>query len=273
MNLTLQSRKKLNNEIEIPILGFGTWQLNGKRAIKTVSWALEMGYRLIDTAEMYGNESEIGSVIKDSGIDREKLFITTKVWISNLGFDTTLEAFEKSLERLQISYVDLYLIHWPANERWTESWKALEKLYSEDQVRAIGVSNFNIELLKTLLEQFSVKPVVNQVEFSPFLFQKELLEFCQSNNISIMAYCPLTRGKKLEKPVLKSIAAKYNKSSAQILLRWGLQHRIIEIPKSGKKDHIKENSNVFDFKLDNQDMEKLDDLNEDFRVVDTSVWI
>jgi diketogulonate reductase-like aldo/keto reductase len=273
MNLSLHSRIKLNNGIEIPILGFGTWQLNGKKAYNAVSLAIKAGYRLIDTAAMYGNESEIGSAIRDVAIDREDLFITTKVWISNLGYKNTLAAFEKSLEKLKTSYIDLYLIHWPANDLWTESWKALQQLYDDGKVKAIGVCNFNITLLKQLLDDFSIKPVVNQVEFSPFLYQKDLLEFCKSNDIYIMAYCPLTRGRKLQNPIVNSIAEKYHKSAAQILLCWGIQHGLIEIPKSSKKNHIEENAKIFDFNLDKQDMQKLDSLNEDFRVVDTSMWV
>ncbi|MFW9898633.1 MAG: aldo/keto reductase [Candidatus Thorarchaeota archaeon] len=268
MELNIGSTLKLNNGVDIPIIGLGTWVLTGKRAYHAVLMALEAGYRLIDTAAMYDNERKIGEAIEDTDIPREEIFVTTKVWNNDHGYDKTLKAFEKSLRKLNLTYVDLYLIHWPATSLRNETWKALERIYKDEKVRSIGVSNFTIRHLNELFESSSTVPSVNQVEFSPFLYQKELMEFCQTNNIAVEAYCPLTRARKLDNPQLKSIGQKYEKTSAQVLLRWGIQHNVIQIPKSGSKDHIAENINIFDFRLDEEDMKELDKLNENFRIVD-----
>jgi diketogulonate reductase-like aldo/keto reductase len=273
MILEVGSKIILNNRVKIPIFGLGTWALDGRGAYKAVLWAIDAGYRMIDTATVYANEREIGDAIKDCKVPREDIFLTTKVWNSDQGYDSTLAAFDRSLKELKTSYVDLYLIHWPVEGLRSESWKALEKIYSDGKARAIGVSNYTVQNIKELLEESSTVPTVNQVEFSPFLYQKELLDFCTSQNIFIEAYCPLTRARKLDHPTLKIIGRKYNKSAAQVLIRWGLQHNIIEIPKAGSKDHIYENINVFDFNLNDQDMEVLDNLNEDYRVVDRNKWI
>jgi diketogulonate reductase-like aldo/keto reductase len=273
MELNISSTLKLNNGVDIPIIGLGTWILTGKRAYYAVLMALEAGYRLIDTAAMYDNERKIGEAIKDTDIPREEIFVTTKVWNNDHGYDKTLKAFEKSLRKMNLTYVDLYLIHWPVTSLRNETWKALERIYKDEKVRSIGVSNFKIRHLNELFESSSTVPSVNQVEFSPFLYQKELMEFCQTNNIAVEAYCPLTRARKLDNPQLKSIGQKYGKTSAQILLRWGIQHNVIQIPKSGSKDHITENINIFDFKLDDDDMKELDKLNENFRNVDDpNMW-
>ncbi len=268
MDLNINSTLKLINGIEIPILGLGTWMLTGNGAYQSVKWALESGYRLIDTATIYGNERKVGQAINDSGIPREEIFVTTKVWNDDQGYDNTISAFEKSLKRLKLSYIDLYLIHWPVTGLRRETWKALEKIYEDGKTRAIGVSNYTINHLIELLYTTSNIPTVNQVEFSPFLFQKDLLEYCNSRNIILEAYCPLTRARKLDHPLLKTIGKKHDKSPAQVLIRWGLQHGLIEIPKSSLKEHIHENANVFDIKLDDDDMNSLDILNEDFRVAD-----
>jgi len=271
MELKNHSKLKLHNGVLIPIIGLGTWDLNGNIAYNAVSWALEMGYRLIDTATIYGNEKEVGEAIKDSGIPRDEVFITTKVWKSDQGYDATLEALEKSLNKLDIDYVDLYLIHWPVPSKTIDTWKAMEIIYNEGKARAIGVSNYNLHFLNELFDNSKEIPVINQVEFSPFLYQKELLEFCNSKNIKLMAYSPLTRGEKLEHPKVLEIATHHNKSPAQVLIRWGLQHQIIEIPKSSNKAHLKENIDVFDFNLKANEMQDLDILNEDLRVVDDPV--
>lgn len=265
MALNLDSRFKLNNGIKIPVLGLGTWDLYGDDAYNAVQWALEAGYRLIDTAKIYANERPIGKALEDAKINREELFITSKVWETDFGYNSTLKAFEKSLNKLKLKYMDLYLIHWPQNKR-IETWKALEKLYEDGNVLAIGVSNFTIKHLKELFNETSIIPAINQVEFSPFLYQKELLEFCTSNEIRLEAYSPLTRAKKLDNPVLREIGKKYQKSTAQVLLRWGLEHGIIEIPKSGNKHHIIENADVFDFELTKEEMSQINDLNENLRV-------
>ncbi|TFF69451.1 MAG: aldo/keto reductase [Promethearchaeota archaeon] len=271
MTLKIDTQIELNNGVQIPIIGLGTWVLNGKEAYNAVSWALEMDYRLIDTATIYGNERKVGEAIKDSGIPRDEVFITTKVWKSDQGYDNTLRALEKSLKKLGIDYVDLYLIHWPVPGKTLDTWKAMEKIYEDGKARAIGVSNYNLHFLNQLLDNSEEVPAVNQIEFSPFLYQKELLEFCELKNIKVEAYSPLTRGKKLDNPKVLEIAQKYDKSAAQVLIRWGLQHQIIEIPKSGNKEHLKENINVFDFNLNTNDMQELDNLNKDLRVVEDPV--
>jgi diketogulonate reductase-like aldo/keto reductase len=271
MELKTDSRIKLNNDIHIPIIGLGTWILNGKTAYNAVKWALESGYRLIDTATIYGNERKVGEAIKDSEIPREEVFITTKVWKSDQGFNNALAAFDKSLKKLGLDYIDLYLIHWPVVGKTIETWKAMEKIYVDGKARAVGVSNYNIFFLSELFNNSNLIPAINQVEFSPFLYQEELLKVCNKHNIHLEAYSPLTRGYKLDHSKLVEIAQKYNKTVPQILIRWGLQHHIIVIPKSGNKTHIKENIDVFDFSLKNDELSHLDNLNEDFRVVEDPV--
>lgn len=265
MQLNKNFKIELNNAVEIPIIGLGTWMLSGNQAYQSVKWALEIGYRLIDTAKIYGNERKIGDALEKTDIPREELFITTKVWDSDQGYDSTLAAFDKSLKKLKLDYIDLYLIHWPARKR-QETWKALEYLYSEGKARAIGVSNFTIRHLQELLETASTIPVVNQVELSPFLYQKELMDFCLSKKIQMEAYSSLTRAQKFNNPTLKTIAQKYGKSVPQILIRWGLQHNVIQIPKSANQNHLKSNFDVFDFTISDDDMQKLDSLNEDYRI-------
>lgn len=273
MDFNVNSTLKLNNGVDIPIIGLGTWTLTGKDAYNAVLIALQAGYRLIDTAMMYGNERKIGEAVKDSDIPREEIFVTTKVWNTDHGYNKALKAFERSLKKLNMSYVDLYLIHWPVTGLRNETWKALEKIYKDGKARSIGVSNFTILHLNELFKTTSTIPAVNQVEFSPFLYQKELMEFCQANKIVVEAYSPLTRGNKLDNDQLKAIGKKYGKKPAQILLRWGIQHNIIQIPKSRSKNHITENIDIFDFQLDKDDMEQLDNLNENFRNVDDpKIW-
>jgi diketogulonate reductase-like aldo/keto reductase len=274
MKWNIHSKIKLNIGIKIPRIGFGTWKLKGKKAYQPIKWALKAGYRLIDTAALYGNEKYVGKAIRDSEIPREDIFLTSKVWDSDLGYKKTLDAFERSLDKLNLEYLDLYLIHWPRKLR-KESWKALEELYQNGRVKAIGVANFAIKHLKELLNRFEITPAINQFELHPFLFseRKELIDFCKNNKIQIEAYSPLTHGKKLNHPTLQSIAEKYNKSTTQILLRWGLQHDFIVIPKSGNKNHIKENASLFDFELSKEDMNEINSIEGDFRLLyDTSTW-
>ena len=268
MDLNFNSVVKLNNAVEMPILGLGTWTLRGSRASKAVLWALELGYRLIDTASLYGNEQKIGEALKMSTIPREEIFITTKVWNSEQGYKKTLIAFEQSLNKLQTDYVDLYLIHWPVSNLRNDTWKALEKIYKEGQARSIGVSNFTIHHLEELLGTTEIVPALNQFELSPFLYQKDLIDYCQNKSIVVEAYSGLTKGRKLNNSVLQEIGEKYNKNPAQILIRWGLQHKFVQIPKSGKKEHLAENADVFNFTLDGEDMKLLDNINEDFRMID-----
>jgi len=273
MELSLNSTFELNNGEEIPIIGLGTYGISGKFASQAVKWALELGYRLIDTATIYGNERVIGKAIKNSNIKREELFITTKVWNTDQGYDKTFEAFETSLKKLNMSYVDLYLIHWPVTGLRGETWRALEKIYEEKRAKVIGVSNFTINHLKELMENSETIPGINQVDFSPFLYQKNLLKFCEQHKIIVEAYSPLTRGRKLDHTKLKTISEKYGKTPAQILLRWGIQQGIIQIPKSGNKQHLQENIDIFNFKLTEKDMEMLNSLNENFRVADNpNIW-
>jgi methylglyoxal/glyoxal reductase len=268
MLLTLKSSAKLNNGVEIPYLGLGVYQSPpGEITLRAVKYALKIGYRQIDTAELYGNEKDVGRALRESGIRREDVFITTKVWNSHQGYDSTLYACEGSLGRLGLSYVDLYLIHWPVQGLGDETWRAMIKLLHQGKARAIGVSNYSIRELNELLEKSDIVPAVNQVEFHPFLYQEDLLRFCKNNNIQLEAYSPLTRGKRLNHPKILELAKKYNKTPAQVLIRWSLQHNVIVIPKSIHEARIKENSQVFDFQLEPKDMKLLDSLNENFYTV------
>ncbi|MBI2523012.1 aldo/keto reductase [Candidatus Woesearchaeota archaeon] len=261
--MDIRTTIELNNGIKIPILGLGMWQIpNGKVCEEAVLSALNTGYRHIDTAAAYKNEESVGNAIKKSNIPRKELFITTKLW--NDDHNNPKKAFNESLKKLQLDYVDLYLIHFPVPER-NRSWEILEKIYKSGKAKAIGVSNFTIRHLKELLESSDIVPAVNQVEFHPYLYQKELLDFCNEKGIKLEAYSPLTHGKKLNDVKLVEIAKKYNKSAAQVLIKWGLQHYLIVIPKSSKKDRIIENSYVFDFELSKEDMKKLDGFNENLR--------
>jgi methylglyoxal/glyoxal reductase len=268
MLLTLESRAKLNNGVEIPRLGLGVYQSPpGEITLRAVRYALKIGYRHIDTAQLYGNEADVGRAVMESGINREEIFITTKVWNSFQGYDSTLQACEGSLRRLGLSYVDLYLIHWPVEGLSDETWRAMIKLWQQDKAQAIGVSNYSITQLKEVLKNTDVVPAVNQVEFHPFLYQQELLRFCRNNKIQLEAYSPLTRGNKLNYPTIAEVARKYNKTPAQILIRWSLQHDVIVIPKSIHEDRIQENSKVFDFQLEPEDMKTLDSLNENLHTL------
>jgi methylglyoxal/glyoxal reductase len=268
MPLTLQSHAILNNGVEIPHLGLGVYQTpTGETTFRAVRYALKIGYRHIDTAWLYGNEGDVGRAILESGIRREDVFVTTKVWNTDQGYDSTLNACERSLRRLGLSYVDLYLIHWPVQGMSNDTWKAMIQLLREGKARAIGVSNYEIFHLQDMLKNFDDVPSVNQVEFHPFLFQEELLQFCRNNNIQLEAYSPLTRAEKLNHPILIRLAKKYGKTSAQILIRWSLQHGLVVIPKSIHENRIKENSEVFDYQIEEEDMNLLDSLNEDLHTV------
>lgn len=265
--LAINAKVVLNNGVEMPVFGLGTYLSGSGRETKDmVLYALEIGYRHIDTARSYGNERDIGEVIKKSGLPREELFITTKLWNSDHGFHRALAAFEESCEDLGLDYVDLYLIHWPVQNLRNESWRALEKLQVEGKCRSIGVSNYTINHLKELFDISPVIPAVNQVEFSPFLYQKDLLEFCRMNNIQFESYSPLTKGHMLGDPRLSKMAQKYSKSPAQILIRWTLQKEVVVIPKSSRKERIRENADVFDFVISPEDMDALDAFNKNLRV-------
>ena len=265
--LSINTKVILNNGIEMPVFGLGTYQSGSSRETQAiVAQALEIGYRHFDTARFYGNERDIGKAIKNSGVPREDIFVTTKLWNSDHGYNRALKAFEESLTDLGFDYVDLYLIHWPVQDLRNESWRALEKLIVEGKCRAIGVSNYTIGHLKELLDISPVMPAVNQCEFSPFLYQKDLLEFCRSNNIQFETYSPLTKGHLLDDPRLSDISQRYSKSVAQILIRWTLQKEVIVIPKSSRKERIRENADVFDFILSDEDMDRLDALHKNMRV-------
>jgi methylglyoxal/glyoxal reductase len=269
MLLTLDSRAKLNNGVEIPYLGLGVYQSQpGKTTLRAVKYALKIGYRHIDTAELYGNEMDVGRALRESEIRREEVFITTKVWNSHQGYESTLQACKGSLQRLGLSYIDLYLIHWPVKGFGSETWRAMVRLLREGKARTIGVSNYSIRELNEILEEESdIMPMVDQVEFHPFLYQEQLLRFCKNNNIQLESYSPLTRGKRLNHQDIVEMAKKYGKTSAQILIRWNLQHDAVVIPKSIHEDRILENSKIFDFQIEPKDMKLLDSLNENFRTV------
>jgi methylglyoxal/glyoxal reductase len=265
--LDINSTVKLNNDVQIPVLGLGVYQTPpGKATENAVKFALKIGYRHIDTARIYGNESDVGQAVRGSGVPRDDLFVTTKLWNSDQGYDSTLRACEASLKRLGLDYLDLYLIHFPVPELRIDSWKAMVKLLHDGTCRAIGVSNFTIRHLEELLKEHKVTPAVNQVEFHPFLYQKDLLEYCQRKGIQVEAYSPLARGERLKDPRIASLAKKYSKTPAQIMIRWGLQHRLVVIPKSAREERIRENSKVFTFEILDADMTLLDSLNENLRL-------
>jgi diketogulonate reductase-like aldo/keto reductase len=264
--VAINSRVALNNGVQMPVFGLGTYQMrSGKETRDAVLYALKIGYRLIDTAAMYGNEKEVGEAVRASGIPREEIFVTTKLWNSDHGYDRALAGFEESRKKLGLDYVDLYLIHWPVERLRRESWRALETLLAEGKCRAIGVSNYMTWHLDELLESSSTVPAVDQVEFSPYLHLSDLLEYCRSHPIQLESYSPLTKGHMLMDPKLRELAAGYSKSPAQILIRWALQKEVVVIPKSSRKERIKENSEVFDFAISEQDMKLLDSFDRDLR--------
>ena len=267
MTLTIESRIKLNDGMTMPLFGLGVWRLeSGKETRDAVSYALELGYIHIDTAPMYNNEEDVGVAIQESSLPREKLFITTKVNSSELGYDSTLEACERSLKKLKLTYLDLFLIHKPVEGYRQNTWKALEKLKHESICRSIGVSNFSPKHLNEIFKICEFIPAVNQIEMNPFLAQKNISEFCRSKNIHITGYCPLARTEKSNDPTLVNIANECGKTWAQVMVRWGLQKQLTTIPKSANPKRIRENSDVFCFELNEKQMQRLDDLDEGFRL-------
>ncbi len=259
----------LNNEIIIPNIGYGTWKSpNDKSTTDAVLSAIKNGYRHIDTAAIYGNEESVGKAIKMCGVPREQLFITSKVWNTNRGYKKTLLAFEETLKKLDLDYLDLYLIHWPASpsqfENWNEinldTWRALEKLYKEGKVKSIGVSNFRKHHLEIILDNYEIKPMINQLEIHPGFLQKELCDFCNENDIVVEAYSPLGSGEVLKNEDLLKLSLKYNKSVAQLCIRWCLQHNTLPLPKSVTESRIIENSQVFNFQISDEDMIIMDNI-------------
>lgn len=253
----------LHNGVQMPYLGLGVYlSEDGAEVVNAVKWALDMGYRHIDTASIYQNEKGVGLGIKQSSVPREDVFLVSKVWNSDQGYESTLQAFEDSLNRLGTEYLDLYLIHWPVKGKFTETWKALEFLYNTKRVRAIGVSNFMQHHLEALLPKADVIPMVNQMEFHPYLVQQDLLDYCNSKKIQYEAWSPMMQGKIFDIELFKDLADKYNKTIAQIVLRWDLQKGVITIPKSSKKERIRANADIFDFELSEEDIRFLDGLNQ-----------
>ncbi|RAL22100.1 aldo/keto reductase [Thermoflavimicrobium daqui] len=267
----LQDTTTLHNGVKMPWLGIGVFKVEeGPVLVNAVKAAIKHGYRSVDTAAIYENEEGVGKGIQEgleeAGISREELFVTSKVWNADLRYESTIAAYETSLKKLGLEYLDLYLIHWPVEGKYKDAWRALETLYKEGRVKAIGVSNFQIHHLEELMKDAEIKPMVNQVERHPRLTQKELQSFCQNNDIQLEAWSPLMQGQLLSNEVLQEIADKHNKSVAQIILRWHLQHGVVIIPKSTKEHRIVENANVFDFELTKEEMQIIDDLNQNYRV-------
>ena len=261
--MTDQLYMEMNDGYKIPVVGLGTWKSEpGDATYNAVLNSINAGYRHIDTARAYDNESDVGRAIKDAGVDRKELFITTKLWNKDQGYETALEACEKSLARLGCDYIDLYLIHWPLKDKRNESWRAFIELQEKGLCKSIGVSNFTIGNLKEIEDRFDILPAANQVEFHPYHYQRELLDYCNSKNILIEAYSPLVHAKRMDEPRLVSISQELGKTPAQILIRWAMQRGMIVLPKSVNNDRIIENFAVFDFEISDSVMKRLDALDE-----------
>ncbi|MEH0156808.1 aldo/keto reductase [Limibacter armeniacum] len=257
----------LHNGIEMPALGLGVFKAeDGEEVIQSVKWALEHGYRSIDTASIYQNEEGVGEGMRQSGVKREEIFLTSKVWNADQGYNSTLTAFDESLERLGTDYLDLYLVHWPVKGKFTETWRAMESLYKDGRIRAIGVSNFLRHQLEEVMDNAQVIPMVNQIEFHPYLQSPRLVEFCEHHRIQLEAWAPLMQGAAFEVKELVALADKYKKTVPQIVLRWNLQRGIVTIPKSVKEERIISNAAIFDFELTEADMEQINLLDRGRRI-------
>ena len=270
IELKLNSKVTLNNGVQMPWLGLGVFLAKeGNEVVQAVKTAIKQGYLSIDTAAVYKNEKGVGQaiaeLISEGIISREDIFVTSKVWNSDQGYDSTLAAFNESLHKLNLDYIDLYLVHWPVKGKYKDTWRALEKVYAEGKVKAIGVSNFQVHHLDDLLQDASVVPAVNQIEFHPLLAQHQLRDYSKTKNIQLEAWSPLGQGNLLDHDLLKQIAAKHGKTTAQIILRWDLQLGVVTIPKSVKEHRIIENASVFDFQLDDEDIAAIATLNENKR--------
>ena len=254
----------LSNGVKIPSIGFGTYKSgDDEETAKIIKNALNLGYKMIDTASFYNNEVGIGNGIKESGIDRKDIFIVTKLWNDDHGYDNTIEAFNKSLNNLQVDYIDLYLIHWP-NKLNAETWRAFEHLYETGKVKAIGVCNFKVEHLEELKKTAKIMPMVNQVEIHPFSTKNNIINYCKDNNIKVVAWSPISRGRVLSNDLMIDLSQKYKKSIVQIVQRWHMQKGVIPIPKSSNENRIKENIDIFDFEISSEDMKAIDSLDEGY---------
>ena len=263
--MTDQLYMTMNDGHKIPVVGLGTWKSEpGDSTYNAVLASINAGYRHIDTARAYDNESDVGKAVNDAGVSREDLFITTKLWNKDQGYQTALEACEKSLARLDCGYIDLYLIHWPLKDLRNDSWRAFIELQEKGICKSIGVSNFTIDNLKELEVKYGVLPAINQVEFHPYHYQKELLEYCKSKNIIIEAYSPLVHAKRMDESRLVAISEELSKTPAQVLIRWAMQRGMVVLPKSVNQNRIIENFAVFDFEISDSIMKRLDDLDERF---------
>ncbi len=266
-NINIGSTTKLHNGIEMPRLGLGVFQSkDGSEVINAIKYAWDVGYRLVDTASFYDNEKGVGQAIKELGINRQEIFVTSKIWNSDQGYDSTIEACNKSLSLLGSDYIDLYLVHWPVKGKYLETWKAMEELYQDGKLKAIGVSNFLQHQLEDLLKIANVVPMVNQIEYHPYLTQPALIDFCNSNNIKVQSWAPLMRGKIFEINEIVEMANRYDVSPAQLVIRWNLQNNVMVIPKSVHQDRIVGNASVFHFNISDEDMKLLNDLDRGGRI-------
>ncbi len=264
--LKFEDCAELNNGVKIPWLGFGVFEVpEGEEVIQSVLWALEAGYRSIDTAKIYRNEEGVGKAIKQSGVPREEIFVTTKVWNRDQGYQSTLDAFDASLKRLQLDYLDLYLIHWPVKGKYVETWRAMETIYKSGKCRSVGVSNFMIPNLEDLKASSDLVPAVNQIEYHPYLQSPELYEYCKQHGTVLEAWAPIMKGQVMQVPELIAIGEKYGKTPVQVSLRWILQKGVIAIPKSVHRERIFSNKDIYDFELSAEDMQVIAGLDRGYR--------